>query len=244
VNSRQSFSPRRYARICGALYLYIIIAGTFAALFVRAKLVVSNDAAATARNILANETLFRIGFSGELLHIAFDVIVAVLLYALLRPVDRNIALIAAFMRLACDIVLAVSSLSHFATLRLLGRPDYLSSFGSDQLQSLALLSMRMHGDGYAISLVFFGFCCLSLGYLVYRSTFLPRTIGVLLAIGGVCYLANSFAHFLHPPFVSEALFVPIFIAESSFALWLLAKGVNVGKWEAAAAGEVEVLPPG
>ena len=91
--------PQHYARICGALYLYIIVAGIFAE-FVRSRLVVPADAAATASNIMANESLFRIGFSGELLHLAFDVAVAMILYALLRPVDRNVALLAAFMRLA------------------------------------------------------------------------------------------------------------------------------------------------
>jgi len=227
-------SPQRYARACGALYLYIIMAGIFAELFVRSKLVVSTDAAATARNIVANESLFRIGFSGELLHLACDVAVAVILYALLRPVDRNIALLAAFMRLACDIVLAVASLSHFAALRLLEGGDYLHTFRPEQLHTLALLALKLHGDGYAISLVFFGFACLALGYLVYRSGYLPRTIGALMAIAGACYLFNSFSHFLDPAFAATlfpGLFAPIFIAELSLTLWLIVKGVDVAKWK-------------
>lgn len=227
-------SPQHYARTCGVLYLYIIVAGIFAELFVRSKLVVSTDAAATASNILANESLFRIGFSGELLHLACDVAVAVILYALLRPVDRNIALLAAFMRLACDLILAIASLSHFAALRLLADDDYLKTFLPGQLHTLALLALKLHGDGYAISLVFFAFACLSLGYLIYRSSYLPRTIGVLLVIAGACYLINSFAHFLNPAFAATlfpALFVPIFIAELSLTLWLIVKGVNVAKWE-------------
>lgn len=227
-------SPILYARVCGFLYLYIIVAGIFAELFVRSKLVVASDAVATAGNIMANDFLFRIGFSGELIHIAFDVAVAVLLYALLRPVDRNIALLAAFMRLACDIILAGASLSHFVALRLLGDADYLNALQPDQLHSLALLALRLHGDAYAISLVFFGFACVSLGYLVFRSTFLPRTIGVLLAIAGVCYLINSFANFLDAPFAAALfppIFVPPFVAELSLALWLIVKGVDAAKWE-------------
>jgi hypothetical protein len=226
-------SPQHYARICGVLYLYIIVAGVFAEL-VRSRLVVPADAAATAGNIMANESLFRIGFSGELLHLAFDVAVATILYALLRPVDRNIALLAAFMRLACDIILAVASLSHFAALRLLADADYLKTFQPDQLQTLALLALRMHGDGYAISLVFFGFACLSLGYLIFKSGYLPRTLGALMAVAGACYLFNSFARFLAPAFgatLFPALFVPIFVAELSLALWLLVKGVDAAKWE-------------
>lgn len=227
-------SPQRYARLCGLLYLYIIVAGMFAELFVRSRLVVSTDAAATARNIMANESLFRLGFSGELLHIAFDVVVAVLLYALLRPIDRNVALLAAFMRFACDVVLAVTSLSHFAALQLLADASYLKTFSSEQLDTLALLALKLHGDGYAISLVFFGFACLSLGYLIFRARFLPRTIGVLMAIAGVCYLINSFSHFLAPTFAATlfpGLFVPIFVAELSLALWLTVKGVNAEKWD-------------
>ncbi len=227
-------SPQNYARICGVLYLYIIVAGIFAELFVRSRLVVSADAAVTASNIVANESLFRIGFSGELMHLACDVAVAMILYALLRPVDRNIALLAAFMRLACDIILAVASLSHFAALRLLGDADYLQTFPPDQRQTLALLALKLHGDGYAISLVFFGFACLSLGYLIFRSGYLPRTIGALLAIAGACYLINSFALFLAPAFAATlfpALFVPIFAAELSLTLWLIVRGVDAAKWE-------------
>jgi len=183
---------------------------------------------------MANESMFRLGVSGELLHIAFDVVVAVILYALLKPIDRSIALLAAFMRFACDIVLAVASLSHFAALNLFADAEYLKTFTPDQLHTLALLALNLHGDGYAISLVFFSFACLSLGYLIFRSGFLPRTIGALMAIAGVCYLINSFSHFLSPAFAATlfpGLFVPIFVAELSLALWLTVKGVNVAKWE-------------
>jgi hypothetical protein len=228
-------SPQLYARSCGVLYLYIFVAGSFAELFVRAKLIVSSDAAATAANIMSHESLFRLGFSGELLHLACDVAAAMLLYALLRPVDQNIALLAAFMRLACDLILATASLSHFAALHLLRGPDYLKTFQPDQLHSLALLAMKLHGDGYAISLMFFGFACFSLGYLIFKSGYLPRTIGALLAVAGACYLINSFAHFLYPA-AGAALFnagilLPCFVAELSLTLWLLVKGVNVAKWE-------------
>lgn len=234
TNRTVEISPQVYARTAGVLYLYIIVAGIFAEIFVRSRLIVSTDAAATAGNIMANESLFRIGFSGELLHLAFDVAIAMILYALLRPVNRNIALLAAFMRLACDIILATASLSHFAALRLLADAGYLTTFQPDQLHTLALLAMKLHGDAYAISLVFFGFACLSLGYLIFRSSYLPRTIGVLMVIAGVCYLIDSFAHFLNPAFAATLfpfLFVPMFVAELSLTLWLIVKGVNVAKWE-------------
>jgi len=227
-------SPQVYARICGVLYLYIIVAGIFAE-SVRSKLIVSADAAATARNIMANESLFRLAFSGELLHLACDVAVAVLLYVLLRPVNRNIALLAAFMRLASDIVLAVASLSHLAALRLLENTGYLSSFEPGQLQSLALLALKLHGGAYAISLVFFGFACLALGHLVFRASYLPRALGVLLGIAGLCYLVDSFVAFLVPAIsgmLFPAIFLPAFIAELGLALWLVVKGVDVARWTA------------
>jgi hypothetical protein len=237
--------PQRYARTCGILYLYIIAAGTFAEVFVRSRLVVPGDAAATARNIRDHETLFRIGFSAELLHLACDVAVAMLLYALLRPVDRNVSLLAAWMRLACIVILAMSSLSHFAALRLVEGARGLDALPAGERDALASLAMRLHGDGYAISLVFFAFACLALGYLIFRSGYLPKAIGVLLGIAGACYLVNSFAHFLAPAFgatLFPALFVPIFVAELSLSLWLIVKGVDVAKWRARAVGEGRAEP--
>ncbi len=225
--------PQHYARLCGFFYLYIIVAGIFAELFVRAKLVIPTDAGATAHNILSHESLFRIGFSGEILHLSFDVMVAVILYALLRPVDRSIALLAAFMRFACDLILAVASMSHFAALKLLHGGAALESFSSGQLHSLALWVMNLHGDAYAISLVFFGFACLALGHLLFYSDFLPKALGVLLALAGVCYLFTSFAQFLDPAFAQRlfpVFFIPCFVGELGFALWMLVKGVKVEKW--------------
>ncbi len=225
--------PQHYARLCGVFYLYIIVAGIFAELFVRTKLVIPADAGATARNILAHESLFRLGFSGEILHLSFDVMVAVILYALLRRVDRSIALLAAFMRLACDLILAVASMSHFAALKLLHGGSSLEAFSAEQLHSLALWVMNLHADAYAISLVFFGFACLALGHLLYHSGFLPKLLGLLLALAGLCYLFTSFAQFLDPPFAQTlfpVFFIPCFVGELAFAFWMLLKGVDLAKW--------------
>ena len=132
-------------------------------------------------------------------------------------------------------MLAMSSLSHFATLRFLGDADFLKTFSTEQRHTLALLAMKLHADGYAISLVFFGFACLSAGYLIYRSGYLPRILGALMAVAGVCYLVNSFAHFLAPALrtvLDPAIYLPMFVAELGLALWLIAKGVDTTKWEA------------
>jgi Domain of unknown function (DUF4386) len=223
-------APQLHARVAGLLYLYIIAAGTFAEVFVRGRLVVPSDPVATARNIVANELLFRRAFSAEFLHLACDVVVTAILYMLLRPVNGTIARITAWMRLACIIVLATVGVAQMAALRLVTSP------GNEQFSALASLAMQLHHDGYAVSLVFFGFGCLTAGYLIFRSTYLPRTIGVLMAIAGACYVVNSFGRFLDAAFVSAlfpALFIPIFIAELALSVWLVVKGVHAGNWEKA-----------
>lgn len=230
--------PRRLARICGLLYLYIIAAGTFAEIFVRGRLVVAGDAAATAANLLAHETLFRLGLSAELLHLASDVGVAALLYLLLAPVGRALALLAALMRVSCLLVLGVASLGHFAALRLVAGGGYLETVPEVQRQALALLALRLHGDAYAIALVFFAFACLAAGWLVWRSNFLPKLLGAGLAVAGSCYLAVSFGHFLAPDLASRfsaALLLPCFVAELALALWLSLKGVDEDRWRSRAA---------
>ncbi len=225
------FSPSVYARVAGAFYLYIIVVGIWAEMFVRSKLVVSGDSGATATNILSNEVLFRLGAAGELLHLAFDVCVAAIFYVLFRRVDRILAMIAALMRLACDLVLAVASVGHFAALRMIHGGDSLSGLDVGQRQALALFSMRLHGDAYAISLVFFSFACVSLGWLIVRSSLVPRLIGWMLMLAGVCYFVNSFAGFLGLP-MNALILIPCFFAELFLALSLLVKGVDSAKWEA------------
>jgi len=233
TGDRSGLAPQGLSRVAGALYLYIFAAGLFAEAFVRGRLIVPGDAAATAANLLANETLLRIGFSAELLHLGCDVAIAAILYVLFRPVDRAVALIAAFMRLASAVVLAVASIGHFAALRLLSGVGYLDALPRGERQALALTALRLHADGYAICLVFFGFACLSLGWLVLKSGLIPKAIGGLLALAGACYLVNSFVGFIAPALAAKlfpGILVPAAVAELSLALWLLVKGVDQVKW--------------
>ncbi len=234
-------SPQLQARICGFLYLIIIAAGFFAEGYVRGTLIVAGDAAATAHNILSSEQLYRLGGASEFVTLFCDITVALILYNLLKPVSRSLALLAAFFRLVFSTVYATLSLTHFAPLVLLQGGGYLTAFTAGQLQALALLSLKLHAIGYNASLVFFGVHCLLIGGLITRSTFLPRTIGVALVVAGACYLTNSFANFISP--ASAALLFPYillpgFVAEASLALWLFVIGVNVSRWEklAGAAG--------
>lgn len=178
-------NPTSLARIAGALYLYIFVAGLFAEAFVRGRLVVPGDARTTAANILANETLFRIGFTGELLHLVADVVIAAILYVLFRPVDRVLSLLAALTRVVSAVILAVSSIGHFAALRLLSGGEYLEAVDTAQREALALTALSLQADGFGICLLFFGVACLSLGWLILKSGLLPRVIGGLLAIAGL-----------------------------------------------------------
>ena len=219
--------------MAGAFYFITIAAGVFAEVFVRGALVVRDDAAATAANILAHEPLYRLGLAADLIMLACYVAVTLLFYELFKPVRKGLSLLAAFFSLVGVAVLAVNSLNHVAPLVFLGGSHYLGAFETSQLQALALMSLRMHARGYHVAGVFFGAYCLLIGYLVFRSGFLPRILGALMAIGGLGYLVNSFAVFLSPALASRLPDVTVLggIAELSLCLWLTVTGVDALKWE-------------
>ena len=239
-------SPQTYARIGGLLYLFIIVAAGFGELFVRNRLIVWGDAAATANNILGSETLFRVGLAGEMLTCVCDVALAMILYVLLRPVSRNLALLAAFFRLTFVGIYSVSKLFEIAALAALGGADVLKALGPSQLHDLGYLSLRVHNLGYGASLLFFGFCCVLFGHLIHRSGYLPRIIGILLAIAGYGYVAFSVAQMVSPAFAARVLFPWVFpfafVAESALCLWLLVKGVNILKWNERTQGSSGTFP--
>lgn len=226
-DSTSHFSPQAFARFSGVLYLIIIAAGLFAEAFVRSRLIVPADAAATAANILAHEALFRLGIAADLSTFLCAIPVTVILYALLKPVNKNLALLMLLLNLAQDAVGGMNVLNTYRSLQLLGGADYLKVFSPEQLQAMALLSLKGHAFGFGIALLFFGLSCIVLGYLIFNSRFLPRILGILMAIAGACYLINSFALIVFPPLASILLLLPAFIGELSFALWLAIKGVNV-----------------
>jgi hypothetical protein len=222
--------------MAGVFYLITIAMGVFAEVFVRGELVVRDDAAATAANILAREPFYRLGLAADLVMLAAYVVVTLLLYVLLKPVSRILSLLAAGFSLVGIAVLAANCLNHVAPLFLLGGAPYLRAFETSELQTLALVFLRLHGRGYVISGVFFGTYCVLIGYLAFRSGFLPRVVGVLMTIGGVSYLTNSFALFIAPALAARLPDVTLLggIAELSLTLWLIVMGVNALKWEAKA----------
>jgi Domain of unknown function (DUF4386) len=234
ANHTVETSPQVYARIGGVLYLIIIITGIFGELFVRDKLIVSGNATATANNIMASQLLWRLGAVGDLVMHVCDIPLMLVFYLLLKPVNKNLALLAVLFNLIQTAILVAYKLKLFDALFLLGSADYLKEFEPHQLHALVYLAIKSDGYGFGIGLLFFGFECLILGYLIFRSGYLPRTLGILMQIAGLCYLTNSFALLLAPKFadiLSPSILVPAFIAETSLCLWLLVKGVNVPKWK-------------
>lgn len=226
-------SFKQTARVAGVLYLTIIVAGIFAEFFVRQSLVVPGDATATAHNIIASEGLFRFGLAGDLIMIMSDVALALVFYILLKPVSPLLALLAAFFRLAQATILGLNLLNLFFVLQLLSSANYLSVFTPDQLQALVLLFLEGHSVGYSLGLVFFGFSLLILGYLVFKSGYFPKILGILLIVASAGYLIDSFAQVLLPTYdtyeviFALVVFLPAFIGELAMCLWLLLKGVNV-----------------
>lgn len=224
-------SPQTYARFGGLLYLVIIVTGAMGELLIRGRLVVPGDAVVTARNILASESLWRLGIAGDLVMHVCDVFVMWALYVLLRPVNRNLALLNLLLNLIQTAVLVANKLSLLVPLFLLGNAPYLKAFDPAQLQAWSYIAIRMHEYGFGVGLIFFGFVCLVEGYLIRRSRYLPSLLGILMQVAGACYLINSFTLLLAPALASLAVLAPCCVVELALALWLLVKGVDMHEWK-------------
>jgi len=217
--------PAWQLRLAGLLYLVLIVLGGVDEMAIRGALVVSGDAAATARNIMASEGLWRAGIAGDLLMHVLDLPVIVVLYLLLRPVHAGMALFATLINLVQTAVLAANKLNLLLPLFLLGEGAYLKAFPPEQLQALAYLAIKLHGYGFGIGLIFFGVACVARGWLIVQSRYVPKLLGILMGLAGASYLVNSFALLLAPA-VADKLFpfimLPPLVGETAFALWLLA----------------------
>ncbi|MBL0740632.1 DUF4386 domain-containing protein [Chryseolinea lacunae] len=232
--NKSDFSPQSYARVGGVLYLIIIIAGIFGEFFVRGKLFVPGDATATAHQIAASPLLWRIGICADLIMQSCDIPLMLIFYVLLRPINRNLALLNLLFNVIQTAVLVANKLNLLMALFLLSDAPYLQSLDPTQLHALSYLSIKLHDHGFGIGLIFFGFVCLVEGYLIFKSGYFPKTLGVLMQVAGVCYLINTFSLLLAPKFASQLfpfILMPCFIAELSLGLWMLVKGVNLPKWK-------------
>jgi hypothetical protein len=223
-------TQQQAARIAGIGYLVIIACGIFAEFAIRSTLIETGDPEATAANILDSQWLFRLSIGSDLVMLIFDVLVGLALFVIFRSVSESLSLLAFGLRLVHAAVYAGALLTLVFAVELL-TADYVATSG--EFSSLSLAVLNVHGLGYAIGLVFFGVHLLVLGYLVYASGFLPRILGVLLMLASAGYLIDSFASVLltnyadYETVFQVIVFTPAFIAELSFALWLLIKGVDV-----------------
>jgi len=232
----RQLSPRHKARVTGVFCLLNILTGIFAQGFVSQRLVVFGDPARTATNILAHESLFRLGFTVYMVEMACQIVFIALFYELLKPVSRSVSLVAAFLGLAGCTIKTFSRVFYLAPVFILRGTASLSAFNHEQQQALALLLLKVNDQGAAMALAFFGFYALLTGYLMFRSAFLPRFLGLWSLIAGVGWLS-----FLYPPLGYYLfLYLAPFALLGAIALivWLLAFGVNEQRWreQANAAG--------
>ncbi len=221
-------SPQTTARLAGALWL-IVIAVSIASLFTAPSVNINGSAAETAASILAAETPYRLAFAllfvGSLCYLG----VTALLYELLRPVNRSVALFGAFAGLAGVTIGAASAVNELGALDLLKQAATATPVAANQLQTIAQFALR-DGPEFKVGMVFFGLQIASVGYLILRSGLVPRIIGGVLVAGGSSYIISSFATFVAPAVGARLspLVIPIAIlGEGSLTLWLLFKGVNV-----------------
>jgi uncharacterized protein (DUF486 family) len=226
------------ARLAGFLYLSLLPA-PFGLVYVPARLTVAGNAAATANNIMASESLFRLGIVSILLVDTVNILLALALYQLLKPVSKPVA---ALMVLFASVGIAIgmlNELNQLAVLRLLSGSAYLSVFTKDQLQALALLFLNLHTQGLNIAQIFWGLWLFPMGYLVYKSGFIPKILGIFLIIGCFGYLFDSFAAFLLPGLKVNVIFFTAW-GELLILLWLLIKGVDVEQWNKRALESAQV----
>lgn len=226
-------SPSTRGRILAALYLAVIAGGIIAQLFIADSLVVRNDSAATAANILANKSLYRLAFTIFMLEMAAQMAVSMLFYDLLKPVNRSVARLAAIFGLTASGIKTMARLFFYAPLIVLSGAPYLSVMEPAQLEALSFLFLRINSQGAAIALIFFGFETVLRGWLVFKSGFLPRFLGVISTIGGIGWLT-----YLWPPlgsrvFTAVALFAIIGVIATTG--WLFIRGVDDVKWRERAA---------
>lgn len=227
-------SNKSLARIAGFCYLVVIATGLFSEVFVRQIVRVSNDALATASNIQANEMLFRWGFVADLINFVVGIPTVLIIYHFFKKSNKILLQIALALVIIQTAIIAANLLNQITPLLLLSNETYLNIFEQSQLATLSLLSLNIQSQGYSIGLVFFGFYCILIGFVIYKTNAMPRVIGVLYAIAGLCYLINSFTMFLSKGFANPIfvyLAIPIFIGELSVCLWLLIKGIDTTELE-------------
>jgi hypothetical protein len=218
-------NPGRFA---GLLYVLFSIPSFFAMVYVPSKLIVRGNAAATASNIAANETLFRLGIAGQLICQAGFIFVALALYDLLNGVHRRHASLWVILVVVAIPIAFVNELNSIAALVLVRGADYLSVFEKPQREALSMLFLNLHNEGIGVVEMLWGLAFFPLAVLVYRSRFLPRFLGAWLAIDGLAYVILSFTGVLLPEYYDKVFTYgqPAFFGEIALMLWLLIRGAK------------------
>ncbi|MDQ8735028.1 DUF4386 domain-containing protein [Paenibacillus sp. LHD-38] len=234
TNLNTEASPIYYARIAGFGLLLMAVLAMFSNFSVLNGLIIPDDAATTANNIITNELLFRSGIVSFVIVLMLDVLITWALYVLLKPVNKNLAMLAALFRLVYTAIFGVALYHFLNVLQLLSGAEYLKVFTTEQLHAQVMLLINAFNNGWLIGLVFFGFHLLVVGYLIIKSGgYIPKLIGIFLILSAAGYLIDSFAHFLLPNYDDyKTIFllivaIPGVIGELSLAFWLLIKGVKV-----------------
>ncbi len=228
-NQKTEISHNLLARIAGVLYFIVIAGGIFSEVFVRQELIAYGDPIATANNILENESLYRWGFVIQLIYLVCNIPLVLIFHELFKRSDRFLALLFLLFFLTANAIEIMNMINHYLPLDLLEIGANLGGLGKDRAAALAYMSLATHSIGFSISLVLFGCYCILIGYLIIKSDFLPRLLGLLMLIAGLCYLFDSFSVFLVPDFAKKLfpyILLPCLVAELSLATWLLIKGVK------------------
>ena len=221
-------STKNPGRFAGLLYVLTSSVGFFAMMYVPTKLIVHGNAAATASNIAANETLFRLGIAGELIGQAGFIFVALALYDLLKGVNRRHAWLMVLLIVVSVPIVFLNELNSIAALVLVRGADFLSILEKPQREALAMLFLNLHHYGFVVAEIFWGLWLFPLGLLVYRSRFLPRFLGVWLAIAGFAWVILSLTGLLLPQYHDKVFTYaqPAFFGEIALMLWLVIKGAR------------------
>ena len=225
TNKESINSPQKTARVAAFVFLIIFFLGMSTELFIRPGMIVPGDAAATVRNIAASESLFRLSLVSDLIRLMFLMLLPLVLYKLLKPVNKNIASLMVVFALVSVPISMLNELNHFAVLLLSSGAGNLTAFNADQLNALVMFFLELRKYGTFIPQVL-SFWILLLGYLVFKSGFLPRILGILLMLAGSCYTVLAVLFFLFPNLDAMDLGLFAFIGESLFYLWLLIRGVR------------------
>ena len=220
---------KRTARLAGGLYIALIPFSAFGIIYVPSVLVVDGDATATARNIMASEWLFRSGIVSRLVAQIIFVFLALTFYQLLKPVNKGTAVLMVTLALLAVPIAFVNEVNHFAVLRLLSGADYLEPLTAVQRHAQAMLFLDLWSSGILVAQVFWGVWLLPLGYLAYRSEFLPRLLGILVIIAGTGYTVDVVVAILFPNSNVTISYFTL-VGELLLPLWLLFKGVKVEEW--------------